>query len=251
MKLRIVHLFPRELGINGDVGNVLVLAERAREYGLEVEVVEVGRGDELPESADLVHIGSGPMSAVELVLPEALRFGPTLRAWAEGGVPFLAIAGGWEVLGRSIVTEDGRHLQGAGVFPTTAVREPHQSVAETVVRTRGGLVTGFTNSNSITTLEGGAESLGEVVKGFGNGGHAQADLGLEGVVAGPLIGTHLHGTVLGMNPELADRLLSLAVQRHDRGARLQRPQGGGRLDRVDHFARGSRDALMRRVGVSE
>lgn len=251
MNLRIVHLFPRELGINGDVGNVTVLAERAREYGLTTEVVNVARGDELPDSADLVHIGSGPLSAVELVLPEAVRHGERLRAWAAEGVPFLAIAGGWEVLGRSITTEDGRTLAGAGVFPSRAVREAQQAVDETVLRTRAGIVTGFSNQNSITSIEDGAESLGEVVKGFGNGGFQRSDLGLEGIVAGPLIGTHLHGTVLGMNPDLADRLLALAVQRHDRAARLHRPSTGGRLDRLDQYAHRSREALMRRVGITE
>ncbi|KAB1655999.1 cobyric acid synthase [Pseudoclavibacter chungangensis] len=251
MTLRIVHLFPRELGINGDVGNVTALVERAREYGIATEVVDVGRGDELPASADLVHIGSGPLSSVELVLPDAVRLGGTLRAWAADGVPFLAIAAGWEVLGRSITTEDGRVLQGAGVFPTRAVRQNVQAVGETVLRTRGGLLAGYVNQNSITQLEDGAASLGEVVKGFGNGGIEQPDLGLEGVVAGSLFGTHLHGTALAMNPGLADRLLTIAVQRQDAGAHLQRPSAGGRLDRIDHFARGSREALMRRVGVAE
>lgn len=53
MKLRIAHLYPVELGINGDVGNVTVLAKRARARGFEVEVVNVGRGaTALPDDVD-------------------------------------------------------------------------------------------------------------------------------------------------------------------------------------------------------
>ena len=37
--LRILHLYPAELGINGDAGNVLALAERARWRGIDAEIV--------------------------------------------------------------------------------------------------------------------------------------------------------------------------------------------------------------------
>ena len=47
--ITIVHLYPRELGINGDVGNVTALRRRAEWRGMPVEVVDVGPGDALPE----------------------------------------------------------------------------------------------------------------------------------------------------------------------------------------------------------
>jgi CobQ-like glutamine amidotransferase family enzyme len=62
-RLVFVHLYPRELGINGDVGNVLALRKRAEWRGLEVEVVDYAPGGTLPETAHFVHIGSGPASA--------------------------------------------------------------------------------------------------------------------------------------------------------------------------------------------
>ncbi|HEV7741947.1 MAG TPA: cobyric acid synthase, partial [Pseudolysinimonas sp.] len=61
--ITIVHLYPRELGINGDVGNVTALARRAGWRGLDLNVIGVGAGDTLPPQAHLVHIGSGPASA--------------------------------------------------------------------------------------------------------------------------------------------------------------------------------------------
>ena len=63
MNLTIVHLYPRELGINGDVGNVTALRRRAEWRGMPVRVVDVGPGDALPDTAHLVHIGSGPASS--------------------------------------------------------------------------------------------------------------------------------------------------------------------------------------------
>ena len=251
MTLTIVHLYPRELGINGDVGNVAVLARRARAYGIDVKIVEVGRGDELPESADLVHVGSGPLSAVETVLPDAVRHTGRLRAWLAAGVPVLAIAGGWDLLGRRITTEDGRELRGLGLFPSTVLRTTRQAVDETVLQSPGGTIAGYVNHDGVTTLEDGASSFGQVVAGFGNGGASMPGTGLEGVVLGASVGTHLHGTVLAMNPLVADGLLVAALRRTTPNATLVRPAGeqGAWLERVDAWSRNAREALIRRTGA--
>lgn len=251
MSLVIAHLYPRELGINGDVGNVTVLRRRARAYGIDAEVVNVGRGDAMPVNVDLVHVGSGPLSALETVLDDARRHADTLREWREAGVPFLAVSGGWQLLGRAVHTEDGRTLEGVGVFPTRASRGAAQAVEETVLATPGGTVAGYANHNARTTLEDGVSSFGQVVKGFGNLGAESPDAGLEGVVLGSSIGTHLHGTVLALNPRVADGMLTAALRRARPDAALERPGGeaGAWLDRVDLAARNARQAIIDRLGA--
>ncbi|VXB27839.1 type 1 glutamine amidotransferase [Pseudoclavibacter sp. 8L] len=248
MKLRIAHLYPVELGINGDVGNVTVLAKRARVRGFDVEVVNVGRGAaSLPGDIDLLHVGSGPLAAVQTVQADALQHAEQLRDLVAAGLPLLAIGGGWELLGSSITHDDGE-LTGLGVFASRAVREPAQSVAETVVRTPGGLLAGFANHNAVTSLDAGSEPLGEVVRGFGNGGSASENSGVEGVQHLGAIGTHLHGPILALNPTLADQLLQQAVHRHDADRTLG--DGGAELERLDGWSQNARHALMRRIGVS-
>ena len=248
MKLRIAHLYPVELGINGDVGNVTVLAKRARARGFEVEVVNVGRGaTALPDDVDLLHVGSWPLAAVQTVQADALRHAAQLRELVAAGMPLLAIGGGWELLGSSITHDDGE-LDGLGVFASTAVREPSQSVAETVVRTEGGLLAGFANHNAVTTLDAAAEALGEIVRGFGNGGAAAENAGAEGIRQLSAIGTHLHGPILALNPSLADQLLEQAVHRRDADRSLG--DGGEELARLDLWSQNARLALMRRIGVS-
>lgn len=251
--LRIVHLFPRELGINGDVGNVTVLARRARAYGVATEVVDVGIGGALPAETDLIHIGSGPLSAAEAVAPEVARHAPALRRLAGSGVPVLAIAAGWELLGRTVQTYDGRVLTGAGVFPSVARRTGAQAVNETVLLGADGtIVAGFANHDSVVELDADAQPLGRVLRGFGNGGAAAPSSGTEGIVIGAAIGSHLHGTLLALNPGLADRLLAAAVGRRWPGRTLQRPSGeqGGWLDRVDEWSRRAREAIVARTGAS-
>ncbi|WP_295126544.1 type 1 glutamine amidotransferase [uncultured Leifsonia sp.] len=234
--LRILHLYPRELGINGDAGNVLALAERARWRGVEAEVVTHAPGGELPVSVDAVHIGSGPLSSQRAVHADVQRIAAQLRSWRDAGVPILAIAGGWQLLGTEIETPDGGTLAGAGVFPTRAVLGSRRHVAEVVVRTRDGLtLAGFENHSARTTLQGG-EPLGDVVSGYGNGDRT------EGVVVGSAIGTHLHGPVLPMNPALADRMLQTAL----RGELPPVTQ----TERVDRYAANARRAIADRLNVA-
>ncbi len=245
MTLRIAHLYPAELGINGDVGNVLVLARRASSRGIEVEVVDVGVGDELPADVDIVHIGSGPFSAVQTVQPDALRHAEALRALRDAGAPILAVGGGWELLGRRIVHEEGE-LEGLDVFPSEVVRETRQSVAETVIALPDGHATGFANHSARTTLLDGAAPLGRIVRGFGNGGSTAKDSGDEGVRTAASIGTHLHGCILAMNPGIADELLAAALVRRDQALPSVTPD----LAELDDRARRSRDALAHRVGYA-
>jgi hypothetical protein len=234
--LRILHLYPAELGINGDAGNVLALAERARWRGVDADVVTHASGDELPASADIVHIGSGPLSGQRAVHEDVLRIAPRLREWRDAGVPFLAIAGGWQLLGTGLETPEGDLLAGAGVFPTRAALGAKRHVGEIVVRLAdGSSVAGFENHSARTVLDG-AEPLGRIARGTGNGD------GTEGVVVGSSIGTHLHGPLLPMNPALADRLLGAAL----RGEVPSVPQ----TERVDRYALNARRAIADRLSVS-
>lgn len=247
MKLRIAHLYPSELGINGDVGNVVVLARRAEARGHVVEIVDIGVGDELPGDVDVVHIGSGPFAAVRAVQPDASRHAVLLRELRDAGVPIVAVGGGWELLGRRIIHDEGV-LEGLDVFPTEVVREASQSVGETVVQGRNDVITGFANHSGRTILDAGARPLGRVLRGFGNDGSAAKDAGAEGVRVGPSIGTHLHGCVLGMNPVLADEILLAALGRREPSTPLL--PAIDELAQIDDWARRSREALAQRVGYS-
>lgn len=234
--LRILHLYPAELGINGDAGNILALAERARWRGVEVDVVSHAPGDELPPSVDLIHIGSGPLSAQRAVHEDLMRIAPRLLEWRDAGVPILAIAGGWQLLGTQLETPEGEVLAGAGVFPTRAALGAKRHVGEIVVRMADGTtLAGFENHSARTVLEG-AEPLGRIVSGTGNDGS------LEGVVVGSSIGTHLHGPLLPMNPVLADRLLATAL-------RAELPPVA-QTERVDRYATNARRAIAERLNVT-
>jgi hypothetical protein len=243
-ELRIVHLYPAELGLNGDRGNVLALRRRLEWRGVSVAIVDVAPGDSLPDSADLVHVGSGARSARDAVLPDAREHGPLLREWAAAGVPMIAIGAGMHLFAQRIVDLEGRPHEGLGLLPITVRDARSRAVGEALgVPRADGRLAGFVNHGVSVDVHDG-DPLTVLDRGPGNTGTADgADRG-EGVRLGALIGTHLGGPVLPMNPFLADELLVAALARHGRGL----PEADERIARVDERARRARAAIAERLG---
>ena len=72
---------------------------------------------------------------------------------------------------------------------------------------------GFENHSGRTFLGPQLTPLGSIMAGSGNNGED----GTEGVAAGNIFGTYLHGSLLPKNPHLADHITTAALQR--RGVR--------------------------------
>ena len=241
--ITLLHLYPRELGINGDVGNVIALARRAQWRGMPLQVVNHEVGAPLPEVVHLVHIGSGPVSGQELVRADLARVASGLRAFAAAGIPFLAIAGGWQLLGRSITGLDGTAHEGVGIFPSSVVLTDKRAADEVAAADD---IAGFENHGAVTTLHDGAAPLTTTLYGHGNGAGSGPSRGAaEGVVVGPSIGTNLHGPFLPMNPRFADRLIEEAAAL----AGVEFGPGNDELARADDYAAKSRAAIRGRLGI--
>ena len=59
-KLTLGHLYPDQLNLYGDRGNIVTLRRRCRLRGIELRVVELGMGDALaPDEYDILFIGGG------------------------------------------------------------------------------------------------------------------------------------------------------------------------------------------------
>lgn len=245
--LTLVHLYARELDINGDSGNVLALERRAAWRGLSVDVLRIGPGEPLPAAAHLVHVGSGSSGARAQLHDDVLSRAERLAAWAAAGVPFLAVAAGWQLLGRSVAEPDGRIQPGAGVYPSTAALGTERAVGEVAGDSMLGEVAGFENHAAVTRLDPGVQPLARLTRGHGNAGASgpQGDAP-EGLLAGTLVATGLHGPFLPMNPAWADRLLQDAAT----SAGVVLPAGDTRVDAVDALARRSRQAVRRRLGLA-
>lgn len=238
--LDIVQLYPEQLGVSGDGGNVVTLAERARRAGVDVTVHPHRPGDALPASADVVVIGSGPLSTLRALHGDLLRFRELLATWLDDGVPVVAIGGGMEILSHEIVPEEGQTLEGLGFFDARALRGAARrtnyfSVTTTYSGSELGVV-GFEDHATRLQVADHAHPFASVVSGGGNGD------GTEGVLRGASFGTQLKGPVLPLNPALTDRILTAALAR--RGEEYATNDTHAKLD---EFARESRGVITANI----
>ena len=212
-KLTLVHLYPREMSIYGDFGNVRALQVRLQRHGYEVEVVAHHPGTPLREDADLVIGGGGQDSGQSRVEVDLGRNGDCLRALAADGVPMLVVCGMYQLFGNDFTTVGGRRLPGLGILDVTTTGGARRMIGPVVLDTAFGQMVGYENHSGRTVRGAGQAALGSVLFGNGNNGED----GTEGAVTGSVYGTYLHGPVLPVNPALTDELIRTAVDRQGNG----------------------------------
>ena len=211
--LRLVHLYPREMNIYGDTGNVLVLRQRLRWRGLPVDVVPVSVGDPFPDDVDILLGGGGQDAAQGEIGADFAARGAELRAMADDGVVMLTICGSYQMLGHEFLTHEGQRIEGVGVLDVVTRGQASRLIGNNWVNTSdAGRLIGYENHSGLTTLGAGVRPLGTTPLGRGNNGRD----GTEGAVRDNVIGTYLHGPVLAKSARFADELLRRAFAR--RGA---------------------------------
>jgi CobQ-like glutamine amidotransferase family enzyme len=214
-ELRICALYPDLMNIYADRGNLLLLERRCRWRGLGFQLRGSDLGDELdPHSADLFYIGGGQdrdQQLCALDLAQVKR--DALHAAAARGAVILAVCGGYQLLGHSYQMAD-ETLPGVGLVDLHTVRADGPrligNVAIEVELDPGErrVLAGFENHGGRTHLAAATQSLGRVLRGHGNNGRD----GHEGVRAGNVIGTYLHGPLLPKNAWFADWLIRAALR---------------------------------------
>jgi lipid II isoglutaminyl synthase (glutamine-hydrolysing) len=222
--LRVCTLYPDLMNIYADRGNLLLLERRCQWRGIGFELLSSSLGDRLDaDAADLYYIGGGQdrdQKLCALDLAEVKR--DALRQVAERGAVILAVCGGYQLLGHSYQLADEK-LPGAGLVDLHTIREDGPRLIGNVaieVELRPGdrrVLAGFENHGGRTYLGSGARPLGRVLKGHGNNGKD----GFEGVRAGNVIGTYLHGPLLPKNVWFADWLIESALALSEPLARLR------------------------------
>ena len=208
--LTLVHLYPREMNIYGDTGNVLVLKRRLQWRRLPVQVVPVSVGDPLPNDVDILLGGGGQDAAQGEIGADFATRGAQLRAMADDGVVMLTICGTYQMLGHAFITQDGEHIAGVGVLDVVTRGKPERLIGNNFVDTPdAGRLVGYENHSGMTELGTGVRPLGRTQQGRGNNGVDRT----EGAVRDNVIGTYLHGPVLAKSARFADDLLRRALRR--------------------------------------
>jgi CobQ-like glutamine amidotransferase family enzyme len=215
MELRVLALYPDQMNIYADRGNILFLQRRCEWRGLGFSYAAAGPGDGLdPVAHDLIYLGGGQDRDQRAVAADMVATKREALAGAvDDGAVLLAVCGGYQLLGHSYQLGEER-LPGLGLADLETVREPGERLIGNVaieadLGAGAETLAGFENHGGRTYLGESAKPLGRVLKGHGNNGRD----GFEGVRRNNMIGTYLHGPLLPKNAWLADRLLALALER--------------------------------------
>ncbi len=215
MELRVCALYPDQMNIYADRGNIVFLQRRCEWRGIGFSYSSAGPGDPVDASAaDLFYVGGGQDRDQKMVAADmvASKRGD-LAAAVESGAVLLAVCGGYQLLGHSYQL-GAEKLPGLGLVDLETVREEGpRLIGNVAIEVDLGpgprVLAGFENHGGRTYLGPGVPALGRVLSGHGNNG---AD-GQEGVRRHNLVGTYLHGPLLPKNAWLADHLIALALGR--------------------------------------
>lgn len=240
------HLYPDQLNMYGDRGNILTLRRRCEWRGVELRLVTLDLGAPVhPAAYDMLFIGGGQDKEQDEVardLREVKAAG--VRAAVDADMPVLAVCGGYQLLAKYYRPAEGPDLEGLGIFDAWTIHKGKRvarCVGNVALSWRDNTLVGFENHGGRTYLGPAAQPLGHVLAGFGNNGEDQA----EGCVYRNTYGTYLHGSLLPKNPHFADHLIGLALARRygsDRANALMTA-----LD--DDLEWQAHDVMLRRLGV--
>lgn len=208
--IRILQLYPRDMNIYGDWGNVLTLKRRIEWHGYGVQIIDYNVGDEFPTEIDMIIGGGGQDSGQARIHQDLLAIGGTLKDLAVDNVPMLMVCGLYQLFGHEFRMSDGSTLAGIGLLDVTTNASTKRMIGNIVTSSpEFGELVGYENHSGQTMLGKDAKPLATVIKGDGNNGSDRT----EGARYQNVIGTYLHGSLLPKNPAVADWLIARAAER--------------------------------------
>lgn len=220
MQLNICHLYPDILNLYGDRGNIITMKRRLEARGIGVSIEECSIGQPLDVNKyDIFFIGGGQDFEQEVLLRDlASGKGRDICTAVEDEKVFLAICGGYQMLGQYYKTWDGNQLDFIGAINIHTIGAKERMIGNYMYRTTpesgGTIVVGFENHSGKTYLGEDVAPLGMVLKGYGNNGEDQT----EGARYKNVFATYSHGSLLPKNPALADFILHTALAHKYDGA---------------------------------
>ncbi|MDO8660092.1 MAG: hypothetical protein Q7K54_05885 [Candidatus Parcubacteria bacterium] len=218
--LTIGWLYPELMSTYGDRGNIIVLQKRCEWRGIKTEALKLDlhfNPNQLTQ-CDLLFMGGAQDRQQQIVSEDLLKKRDLLKNKIEDGTPGLYICGAYQFLGKYYKEADGTVIPGLDIldlYTENPGLNHTRLIGNISIRRHPELVSGsqvlvgFENHGGRTYLGKNIKPLGKVIKGFGNNGTDQT----EGAVYKNSFGSYLHGPILPKNPEFADLLIKLALEK--------------------------------------
>ena len=208
MELHICHLYPDLLNSYGDIGNVMIMQQRLEKRGIKVVLHNVSVGDPFEKEVyDIVFFGGGQDFEQAIVSKDLIENKRNdLKDYIENNKVFIAICGGYQLLGKYYMSAENQRLEGLDILNIYTDKGDHRAINNLILKDGDRYYVGFENHSGKTYIND-LKPLGHVEYGFGNNGEDH----YEGCRYKNTIGTYLHGPLFSKNPELCDDLLQVAL----------------------------------------
>lgn len=213
--IKICHLYPDTLNLYGDSGNITCMKKRLEWRGINAEIHDISLGQNFnPNDYDIFFIGGGQDFEQSVLLKDLKgEKGKNIIKAIEDEKVFLAICGGYQMLGQYYKTWDGKQCDFLGALNLYTVGEKKRLIGDFSFKLDeadgGHTVVGFENHSGKTYLGDGVRPLGTIIKGYGNNSHD----GGEGARYKNVFASYSHGPLLPKNPKLCDHILKTALAR--------------------------------------
>lgn len=227
--LSICHLYPNLMDTYGDKGNIITLVKRCEWRGIKTTVSHISTGDAINKDFDFFFFGGGQDRQQEIVAKDLKSKAKTLKIAVENNSVLLSICGGYQLLQKYFRTQDGKVIEGIGIFDAYTIGSNRRMIGNLLVEIDQDLrsvidsnyksivsgqmsnvhLIGFENHSGKTYLGKNIRPLGKVIRGAGNNGEDKT----EGAIYKNAVGCYLHGSLLPKNPHFADYLISKALER--------------------------------------
>ena len=204
------------MDLYGDKGNIMVLKKRCLDRNIEFHLDTCGIGEQKDLSQyDLIFLGGGADKEQISLIPDLLSRKENIKKAMDEHTFVLLICGGYQLFGQYYIAADGSKIEGLKFYDyyTDTGKEGKRCIGNIILEDDlDGLKTkiiGFENHGGQT--ENVKSPLGKVLKGYGN----SFDAGYEGFYDGKILGTYLHGPLLPKNPQVADFVITKAIQKRN------------------------------------
>ena len=217
--LKVAHFYGDLMNTYGDIGNIIALKYYGKQMDTDITSDIVSIGDDFNDQQyDLAVFGVGQEYEQMVVSKDIPHKKEAIARFINGGKPFLAICGGFQLLGQYYVDANGEKIPGIGVLSHyTVTQSSHRSAMQNQTRFIGDIVIknpqngdlyhGFENHNGRTFLGDDEQPLGIVQEGHGNNGEDKT----EGAIYKHTYCSYFHGPILTRNGNLAKQMLLEAL----------------------------------------
>ena len=254
-EISILHMYPREMNIYGDYGNITALKKRTHWRGLGAKVFQLHIGGKITDETgnevadktisdfDIYFMGGGQDADQADVYQDLLKYKSQIQNLVNDDKVFLLICGGYQLFGKHFLTVGGKNIEGLGILDVDTVGGKTRCIGNIVVDSslpelKDVKLVGFENHSGRTRhLSHDVKVFGKVLFGTGNSESG----GEEGGVFKNVFGCYLHGSFLPKNPEFADMLLQKAFDKKYSDNKIK-------LIELDDYAeRAAREKIIEKV----